>query len=407
MRTIVIGAGVAGTAAALCAARAGARVTVVDTGAGASSLATGAIDEVPWQRAPARPSPASSSTRAVLDALAAFALPALGARLVTTAGIVRTARGCDLALLDLGPLAGKRVGIVGCERHGWDGPALARAWGDGFAVLEASALRHADERVLPDADVAARHDDEERVGWLAERLRAALARSSERVAALVLPPFLGVEHARAPLLSRLVGLPCGEALGLPGGPSGLRFEHARNRALAAVMVERVQARATGVLSGPRGWSLATDGGVLEADSLVLAMGGLLGGGVEYAPSEAMIAPALPPFARIPFRLAIDAPVTIGARGRALELPGSLFGVAPETLAHEPNALLECVGILTDADGRVAPGLFAAGELRADRPRTWLDALATGAAAGAAAAEEATTSASTRAPSTGGAAPSRP
>ena len=34
-------------------------------------------------------------------------------------------------------------------------------------------------------------------------------------------------------LSRLVGVPCGEATGMPGGPAGLRFERARDRALAA------------------------------------------------------------------------------------------------------------------------------------------------------------------------------
>ncbi|MDP9036791.1 MAG: FAD-binding protein, partial [Myxococcota bacterium] len=58
MRTIVVGAGVAGTAAALAAAWAGARVTVVDAGAGASTLSTGAIDDIPWQSASAKPSPA-------------------------------------------------------------------------------------------------------------------------------------------------------------------------------------------------------------------------------------------------------------------------------------------------------------------------------------------------------------
>jgi hypothetical protein len=53
-----------------------------------------------------------------------------------------------------------------------------------------------------------------------------------------------------------------------------------------------------------------------------------------------------------------------------------------------DALLDHVGIATDEDGRVTaggPGLFAAGELVADRPRTWLDALATGARAGVLAA----------------------
>ncbi|MDP9149805.1 MAG: hypothetical protein M3O36_07715, partial [Myxococcota bacterium] len=292
----------------------------------------------------------------------------------------------------LRPLEGRRIGVVGCDRPGWDAHALARAWGDAFAVLDVTVIRHADERVLPDADLAARHDDEARLGWLAERIRAALGAADGRPDALVLPPWLGLRYARAATLSRLVGLPCGEAVGAPGGPSGLRFEQARERALAAAAADRVHGWITSVLRRPQGWRVAFGEDALDADSLVLATGGLIGGGIEYAPSEAIFSTALPPYARTPFRLAIDAPVPMGARGRSLGVPGSLFGLAPETIAwpFASDALMDCVGALSGPDGRVAPGLFVAGELRADRPRTWLDALATGAAAGEAAAHGAVT-----------------
>ncbi|MDP9035022.1 MAG: hypothetical protein M3O50_09455, partial [Myxococcota bacterium] len=287
----------------------------------------------------------------------------------------------------LKPLEGKRIGVVGCDRPSWDARALARAWGNEFTVLHVTVIRHADERVLPDADLAARHDDEARLGWLAERLRAALSAAVSRPDALVVPPWLGVGCARAAALSRLVGMPCGEAVGGPGGSSGLRFEQARERALAAAAADRVHAWVTKVLRRPQGWSVAFGDDVLDADSLVLALGGLIGGGIEYAPSEAIFSTALPPYPRRPFRLSLDAPLTIGARGRRLAVPGSLFGVAPETLAwpFTGETLIDCVGVLAGPDGRVAPGLFVAGDLRADRPRTWLDALATGAIAGAAAA----------------------
>src|SRR5579859_3571552 len=46
---LVVGAGVAGTAAACTAARAGVPVLVLDGGSGASTLATGALDWVFWQ----------------------------------------------------------------------------------------------------------------------------------------------------------------------------------------------------------------------------------------------------------------------------------------------------------------------------------------------------------------------
>jgi len=234
------------------------------------------------------------------------------------------------------------------------------------------------------------------------------------IAALVLPPSLGIERARAAELSARVGLPCGEALAAPGGPAGLRFERARDRALEAAGVERVRARASEVTRESDRWCVALDGGrTALADALVLATGGLIGGGIEYAPSEAMIASVLPPFARVPFRatVAIEGGSPLGMHGRPLELPGSLFGVAPESLAwpFAREAPMDRVGVLADADGRVSPGLYAAGDLVADAPRTWLHALESGARAGTNAARDAGAATSGHALATAGgaASPSRP
>jgi glycerol-3-phosphate dehydrogenase subunit B len=403
---LVVGGGIAGTAAALAAARAGVQVTLVDGGTGASTLSTGALDSAHWQDPAAELPPLSPAARQVLDGLGGYVLPDGGARLVTISGIVRPARGHDAALLDVHALAAKRIAVVACDRPGWNAAALSRAWGDDYQPVNAVLIRHADERVLPDADFAARHDDDARLQWLAERLREALARAGAQVAAIVFPPCLGLERQRAGALTDLVGVRCGEALGLPGGPSGLRFERARDRALAAASVQYVRGRASGVAPRGNGWHIdMEDGRSAESDAVVLAVGGLIGGGIEYAPAESIVASALPPFARPPFRLAIDAPVALGAHGRKLELPGSLFGKPPESIAWPfvNDALMDRVGILADVDGRAAPGLFVAGDLRADRPRAWLDVLATGAAAGTAAAITAV--AAVR--STVGAAPSRP
>jgi glycerol-3-phosphate dehydrogenase subunit B len=385
---LVVGGGVAGTAAALAAARAGARVTVLDAGAGASMLSTGALDVIPWQSAAAETVPSAPATRETLDALGGYVLPDGGARLLTIAGIVRPARGHDAALLDVGPLAGQRIGVVCCDRPGWDAAALARAWGETFEPIDVALIRHVDERVLPDADFATRHDDEARLGWLADRLREALTRLGGRVGALVLPPCLGVEQARARALSDLVGIRCGEAIAAPGGPSGLRFERTRARALATAQVAYVRGRAKRVSTRDDRWFVdMEDGRKAEAAAIVVATGGLIGGGIEYAPGESVVASALPPFARRPFRLTIDAPMAIGAHGRPLELPSTLFGSAPESIAWPfvRDALMDRVGVLADPNGLAAPGLFVAGDVRADRPRAWLDVLATGVAAGAAAA----------------------
>jgi glycerol-3-phosphate dehydrogenase subunit B len=390
---VVVGAGIAGTAAALAATRAGARVTVVDDATGASSLATGAIDLVPWEDAPAAPTALTALVQSVLDALGAYEVPDAGARVPTMAGIVRPCRGHDAALLDIRSTVG-RVGVVRSNRPGWDAAALARAWGDGFEPVDATILRHVDEAWLPDADLATRHDDASRVGWLADRLREALARHRGPIAALVLPPLLGVERSCAQTLSAAVGLPCGEAITAPGGPSGLRFERARDRALTAAGIARFSGWVRGVARDGDRLRVNVDAGdpgkgPPAADAVVLAMGGLLGGGLEYDPAESVIASALPPFARPSFRLSIAAPVALGAQGKSLEPPSTLFGIAPESIAWPfvSDGLMDRVGVLADGQGRAGHGLYVGGELLADRPRTWLDALATGAAAGEAAAAD--------------------
>jgi len=416
---VVIGAGVSGTAAAIAAARLGARVTVVDHGAGASSLATGALDFT-WAPAsrdrrladegePRRQADLSRSSRDVFDALGVYVLPSRPARLVTTAGVVREARGHDAALLDAASIdvartAGRRIGVVRCSRPGWDADALAAAWGGAWVAIDARVLKYADERGIPDADFAARHDDDARLAWLAERLREALSGRAEGggLAGIVLPPSLGVDRPRSQALSERVGVPCGEPIAMPGGPAGLRFERARDRAFATAGITRARARVRRAEASGGTWHVTGyEGTSFEAHAVVLATGGLIGGGIEYAPSEATLAAALPSSARVPFRASVDAPVVLGAHGRPLELPGSLFGVEPERLAWpftgEPTGptgpftgggMLERAGVLVADDGACfgAPrGLFAAGEVVADGPRTWLHALTSGALAGAYAA----------------------
>jgi glycerol-3-phosphate dehydrogenase subunit B len=395
VHVLVVGAGVAGTAAALAAARSTASVVVLDGGSGASSLATGAIDRTSGQEPRTAPFKAlSEGARAVLTALGGYVVTDLGSKLVTSGGWVRRADGHDAALLDVTGPRGGRVAVADCRRPGWNAGDLARAWGETYAPLESSVLRYADESIIPNADFAARHDDAARLGWLAQRLREALTRTQTPWTAVVLPPMLGADRARAEDLSRDVGLPCGEAIGLPGGPAGVRFEHARNRALASAGAARVAARVRAVEATAEIWRITTEAGeVLHAHSVVVATGGLVGGGMAYAPSEAILATALPPGVRPPLHTTIDAPLQLGAHGRPLEIPGSLFGFAPESLARPfaRDSLVERAGVLLEPTGSsqvrgsAASGLFAAGDIVADAERTWLGALSDGAQAGALAA----------------------
>lgn len=379
---VVVGSGAAGTAAALAAREAGARVTLVRGRTGATSLGCGALD-VSGLRPPA--ARGSGDDVAGVPSLELFALGPC--RLATSAGTLRDAAGRNRALADLGATKGP-VLVARVAHPAWDADALAAAWSEedsrGFVARDVGLVMHTEERVMQHAELAALHDDPARLARAAERIRAALGAGGE-LSAVVLPPWLGVEQPRSAELAALVGLPCGEALVPFDGPSGLRFERARNRYLQNANVTTVAGMVDRVASSGR-CTVEVGGATLEADAVVLATGGLLGA-IEYTPGDAADARAIPPPGHAPFALAYDAPVTLGRDGRPLVVPGSIFGVPPESLTWPARGTpaLESVGILAGADLRAAPNVYVCGDAVEGRPRTMLAALATGAAAGRAAA----------------------
>ena len=115
---------------------------------------------------------------------------------------------------------------------------------------------------------------------------------------------------------------------------------------------------------------------LEADAVVLATGGVLAGGIHYTPRGATT-----------FALAYEAPAVLGRNGHPLVVPGSVFGVAPESITwpHANPPLLESVGILVDTRFRAHERVFVCGDALEGLPRTIASALSTGAAVGRAAA----------------------
>lgn len=388
-RVVVIGGGVAGAAAALAARYAGAEVLLVRGGSGASMLAPGALDDAPWERARGA-RPLEEPVARVLSALGAV-VRARDALVATTAGTLRPARATDGALLDLADLGPGAILVPDFEREGWDAPAVARslsehaarAPGLAFVARPCALLRHPDEIALPDADIAARLDDDARLAWTAERIRAALA-GVEGCVGVLLPPWLGARAPRARALSEAVSLPCGELVGLPPHAAGIRFPSLRDEALTRAGVELLSGWARAVRGGE---VLLEEGAPIAAPAVVLATGGLVGGGVRYTPAEAMLATAYPPHARPPFALALEADVPLGESGRPFPTPGSLHGLPPESLAWPTSRrpALERVGILTGEAFAAAPGVWACGEVAADLPRTWIAAVRSGVIAGAAAA----------------------
>ncbi len=398
---VIVGAGIAGTAAAWAASR-DAEVTLIDGGVGATALSSGAVDLEPWDQleraarlvdASPHARPLDGDARAFLDALTLFHLPERGPLplLATTAGRVRSARGHDRALLDLRRVAGRRILLPRADRPGWDADSLARALAAetpaelalSFDAVDAVVLRFDDERRVGDAELAGRHDDEARLAWLGRELTRLAARKGGEVAAL-LGPWLGASAPRADALSASLGFPVGEALTGPPGPAGMRFEVARDRLFAERGVRVVRERALSVTrEGAVLRVKLSDGPSLAASTVVLAIGGLVGGGIVFDPPEHGAPSAGAERARPPYRLSIDLAQTapLSAVG------GSLAGPVLDEIAWprgDRAGSLERIGCHC-IDDAIAPSVLVAGDALADRPRTILEALASGLRVGALAA----------------------
>lgn len=417
-RVVVIGAGWAGLAAALAAREAHADVVVVDGGLGASSLGPGVLDDVPWddrERAARtlgaslimRPDPASGGIATDLAWLASalgadrYAVAEVGAPLpivATTAGRLRTASALDTALLDLARLSeGSKVLVPRVDRASWDADAIVRHLADdphaiarslSFTACEADVLRYDDERRIPDADLAARHDDDTRLQWLATQLRDTIARAGG-AAAMLLGPWLGVAVPRAAQLGRTLGVAIGEAGVATAATAGLRFERAFALATARAGVRTVRGRATRVeRRDGRAVVHLGSGDSLDADGVVLAVGGLGGGGIVFDPPEHGSGAEGAEAMRAPFRLSVACGVRVEARGD-VGVAGSAFGPSFDEAAWPSGGVpggLEVVGVRTDGDGRVGgEGVFAAGDVIVSRARTVGEAVASGRRAGRAAA----------------------
>jgi len=392
---VVIGAGSSGTAAAYAARRAGARVTVVSERPGATALASGALDGA--DRATRSLGDARVEVRSFLGELGIWELVDEGCWVATSSGVLRSSRGRDRAVLDLSHVARGTIAVLGVARRGWDAAALAKAWmsdpwafarGLRFEPIESDVLRRASEALLPDVDFAKCHDEAERKGWLVDRLRSSVALRDK--SAIVMGPWLGLESDVAGGLSAALEKPVGEPLSPPGGIAGARFELARDKLLAKIGAERVSGSvrlvgADGLRGRPR-VELDTEL-IVEGDAVVLAVGGLVGGGIAWEPE----------FGGAGFALSFAAPAVLAIGGERLSPSGSPHGALFERFAwsgERGRAGIERVGIWTDDKGQVrdAQGdaiawLYAAGDAVADAPRTLLDAVRAGLAAGGAAALE--------------------
>lgn len=373
MKVVVVGAGFAGLAAAFAAQRGGASVTVVQQGAGGSALYAGVVDGSLASLEPGSAHLLNELGRALgLDLSPHCVVP-------TREGIIRSASGADQALLNLAPLAGKRVGLVDVPRDDWDAPLLlrsfnesewARASGTSFVLLPLPLLEKGHQRRVSAFDFAAGLERAERPGWLAQLLKAHAGPD-----AWLFGPWLGIKQPLARELSAAAGVPVGEVTSPPGGAAGARFELRRDALLQSLGAEQVLARLLEVQVADNQLTLRLQGGAtLSADALVLATGGLVSGAVELSGSLSGAEPA-------GFELGIAGLPPLQMRGELGRPVSSLFGV---DLATRGRLLLERVGLAVQADGHVlgASRVLAAGDLLAPTPPSVGHALVSGLLAGA-------------------------
>lgn len=375
MKVLVVGAGFAGLAAAFAARRAGAAVELVSAGAGATALYAGAIDG----RLPADAADPSSPLGALGGALG---LRFSGqTQLATREGVVRASAGADAALLDLAPLAGKRIAVVDVARDDWDAPLLAKAFaasewarrtGTRFERTRLDLLEKSHQRRTSSFDFAVSFERAERPAWLAEVLKAHAGPD-----AWLFGPWLGLRRSLSSELSASAGVPVGEVTSPPGGVAGARFEARRDALLAMLGVEVVTQTVVRVTADGDGVSMMlADGSKLRGSALVVASGGFVSGAIGLRGALSGAEPA-------GFELAIAGLPPVQVRGERGRPVSSLFGV---DLATRGRGLLESVGLAVAAGGAVvgAPRVFAAGDVLGPAPPSAAHALLSGLQAGAAA-----------------------
>ncbi len=345
-RVAVLGAGLAGVAAACAARRAGARVVVFTDAPGASTMASGALS-----------GELDEDARAFFEVLGGARFGDGPAVVATQAGALRTARGVDESLLDLTKLVGQTVGVAVTPRLGWDGRAItatledqprARELAISFVPVEVELLRELDEARYPAVDFARLVEDGERLAWTAARIREALLRSG--ATALLTGPWLGATAPIARQLSEAAGAPVGEVTSLPGEAAGRRLASALARALGDAP------RRGAVTVGP---DLTVAGE--RFDAVVLATGGVVGGGISFRRTDPTVVGGAPAHL---VATALPEALVAWNDDSAAEV-----GAALPSLAWRDDAVLPRAGIVTHdlsvMTSSRAPiaGLYACGDLR--------------------------------------------
>lgn len=325
---IVVGAGLAGLAAAISAAERGRKTLLLSNGAGTLSIGGGTIDILGYLKGePVREDPISAfkslepehpyallGADAVLEALEFIqklsneegeCLVQAGSResgnawLPTSAGTLKpvwlAGPGTDPAALR----CARSLAVAGVEGLKDFSPRmLARGLSqtETFAgksllpVMLPSPLAHSGERDLSSLDLARFADSPEGTDWLCREL----AKIAAKAQALLVPAILGVcgtAGIHSKLLATL-GLPVMEAICPPPAVAGLRIQRKlreRLRELSVSVFDNIEISGARVENGRCLW-LETQkdgkGPAYPAESFVIATGGVFGNGINTSPGKA-------------------------------------------------------------------------------------------------------------------------
>jgi glycerol-3-phosphate dehydrogenase subunit B len=335
----ILGSGIAGTTAAIAAARAGARVGVITGPPAATAMFSGA-----WNG----PCPEALHQALVETGYhlrdVAHSLPHPNGRLLPC-----TAAAASHAAAK--PEAAWIIGIAGLP--GFNAPILARRWSalGGVTRVLAGSPRAGWSAVA----LATRIQNDPRP--LIDTLRDTIR--EHRAPSIVLPAVLGVTEDAAvhAQVQDALGIPVGEALGVPPSLPGWRLHRALRRVLANANVTVIENRVVAAHRANDRVNEVTlaDGDAVRARTYVLATGKYAAGGIE---------------ANGRFREpALDCPVWIDHLGDAFDEPEPLILTDADRTEDQP---LLFAGVHADAEHQpidrngdvVYSNVFVAGTVRA-------------------------------------------
>ncbi len=319
---VVVGSGLAGMTAALIAAQSGKQVTLLTHGVGSLAISSGTVDVLGYVDGKAVDDPFAAmadlpeqhpyrlvgedEVRSAVDWLRelsrkgglSMTAAESNRRLVTVMGTLKPSwltpdSFCAEAIEDVHRIAVITVegmkdvhpGLIIDQLQRY--PHLAKK--EFFEAVLPNPIAHAHRNITP-LDIARYVETPEGLQWLKD----SLAPYAKLYPVLLMPPICGMDHSQQlwKQLCMTLKVKIIEMVSIPPGVAGLRLREIMRKALNSAgiyVVENTQVVCAEVEEGScKALTTAATGGEnrWEADSFIIATGGLLSGGISTAPGKA-------------------------------------------------------------------------------------------------------------------------